>query len=134
MALIVLLVALACLIVGLVLTSSAWLIGSLVASAVAGLVLLRERAQRARAPRGRAARTPRPDRAAPLGAAPSGTAHADTTGADTTGADVWVIDGRPRYHREACLILKGQHAEPIPRAQADEDGLIPCSMCEPDRP
>ena len=49
MALAVLLVALVCLIVGLALTSSAWLIASLVASGVAGLVLWRDRAQRARA-------------------------------------------------------------------------------------
>jgi hypothetical protein len=134
MALIVLLIALACLIVGLVLTSSAWLIGSLVASAVAGLVLLRERAQRARAPRSPAALTQSPERPVPLGTASPSRARASTTGADTPCADVWVVDGRPRYHREACVVLKGQHAEPIPRAQADEDGLIPCSMCEPDRP
>jgi hypothetical protein len=184
MALGVLLVALVCLVVGLVLTSSAWLIASLVASGIAGLVLLRDRA------RGRAIPPSLPDSRAPLatgtadsgsggrdtadsetadsgttapgtagsetaapgptasGTAASGTAASGTaaasggagsgsaaSGAAGSGAlsvEVWVVDGRPRYHRETCLILKGQHAEPIPRAQAQEDGFIPCTNCEPD--
>ena len=45
---------------------------------------------------------------------------------------VWVVDGRPRYHRSECMIIKGQHAEPIPHEQATEDGFTPCSLCEPD--
>ena len=45
---------------------------------------------------------------------------------------VWVVDGRPRYHRSECMIIKGQHAEPIPHEQATEDGFMPCSLCEPD--
>jgi hypothetical protein len=45
--------------------------------------------------------------------------------------DVWVIDGRPRYHLQTCAIIQGQDAEPIPFAQATEDGFMPCSLCEP---
>jgi hypothetical protein len=44
---------------------------------------------------------------------------------------VWVVDGRPRYHLETCMIIQDQDAEPIPLAQATEDGFMPCSMCEP---
>jgi hypothetical protein len=45
--------------------------------------------------------------------------------------DVWVIDGRPRYHRRACEIISGQDAEPISRSHANDDGYIACSLCEP---
>jgi hypothetical protein len=45
--------------------------------------------------------------------------------------DVWVIDGRPRYHLEHCDMLLGQSAEPIPLAQATEDGFIACTLCQP---
>jgi hypothetical protein len=47
--------------------------------------------------------------------------------------EVWVVDGRPRYHREGCQILDNQDAEVVPLSQADEDGFIPCSLCEPER-
>jgi hypothetical protein len=196
--LVVLLAALACLIVGLVLASGPWLIGSLVASAVAGGVLWRERHQGAARS---ASATPKPAQSPPTpkpaqsetpvtGTASSGAADpaGDTSAGDvwvvdrqpdyhteacsrpsaaereriphaqaiedgfvpcrycapqpatdpepepgSGSADVWVIDGRPPYHRETCLIIKDQDAEPIPRVQAGEDGFIPCSMCEPDR-
>jgi hypothetical protein len=185
--LVVLLAALACLIVGLVLASGPWLIGSLVASAVAGGVLWRERHQGAARS---ASATPKPAQSETLvtGTASSGAADpaGDTAAGDvwvvdgqpdyhaeacsrpsaaereripqaqavedgfvpcrycapqpatdpepgSGSADVWVIDGRPRYHRETCLIIKDQDAEPIPRGQAGEDGFIPCSMCEPDK-
>jgi len=45
--------------------------------------------------------------------------------------DVWVIDGRPRYHRRECEIIDGQDAEPVPLRQASEDGFIPCALCQP---
>lgn len=47
--------------------------------------------------------------------------------------DVWVVDGRPRYHRSDCLLVKGQSAVPVSRDQAVEDGFLPCSLCEPHR-
>jgi hypothetical protein len=45
--------------------------------------------------------------------------------------DVWVVDGRPRFHKADCLIIRDQPSEPIPLAQAVEDGFMPCSLCEP---
>lgn len=60
---------------------------------------------------------PAPDRPAPV------------AGPD---AEVWVVDGRPRYHAQGCLIIEGQSAEPISRAEAARDGFMACSMCEPD--
>ena len=64
-----LLVALVCLILGLVLASGPWLIGSLVASAVAGIVLWRQREQLSRRPAYRRLvgrqRAPGPPRARP---------------------------------------------------------------------
>lgn len=47
-------------------------------------------------------------------------------------SEVWVVDGRPRYHRAGCVILEDQPVELVPRAQAVEDGFQPCSMCNPD--
>lgn len=185
--LVILFAALACLIVGLVLASGPWLIGSLVASAVAGVVLWREREQgaaRSASATQKPAQSPAlvtgtafPGAAVPAGDAaaadvwvvdgqadyhteacsrppaaereriPQAQAVEDgfvpcrycapqpATGSEpepgSASAEVWVVDGRPRYHRETCLIIKDQDAEPIPRGQAGEDGFIPCSMCEP---
>jgi hypothetical protein len=44
---------------------------------------------------------------------------------------VWVVDGRPRYHAQDCLLIKGQEAQPVPERQAAEDGFLPCSLCRP---
>jgi hypothetical protein len=167
-----LLVALACLVLGLVLASAAWLIGSLVASVAAAFVLwqTRERigassaahtAKAASAPAGKtpAAKTPagkaRPARTLgpQTGSATSAAASTDAEpeldqdylarraawfAEGTRAGDVWVIDGRPDYHRPGCTQLSGTQlsgtqAEPIPRSQALEDGFTPCSSCTPDR-
>ena len=104
-----LVVALTCLCLGLLLSSSPWLAASLSASVVAGLLIYRHHVA------SRAA-------GAPPAAQP-------TAGAGDS--DVWVIDGRPRYHRPTCEILDGQAAEPVPLRQASEDGFIPCSLCQP---
>jgi hypothetical protein len=79
-----------------------------------------------------------PDAAAPDAATPGGVPlDQDTPGAAVADAapaeptQVWVVDGRPRYHLETCMIIKDQDAEPIPLSQATEDGFMPCSMCEP---
>jgi methylphosphotriester-DNA--protein-cysteine methyltransferase len=45
---------------------------------------------------------------------------------------VWVVDGRPRYHRPGCAQLAGVPAEPIPRSQARTDGFTPCPRCDPE--
>jgi hypothetical protein len=48
-------------------------------------------------------------------------------------ADVWVIDGRPRYHRSECpQILGRRDIEAVPVNEALELGFTPCGMCEPD--
>jgi hypothetical protein len=45
---------------------------------------------------------------------------------------VWVVDGRPRYHRPGCAVLGGVPAERIPRRQARADGFTPCPRCDPE--
>jgi hypothetical protein len=104
-----LVVALAFLCVGLLLSSSPWLVASVAASVVAGLLIRRRRALLRTADGQQAAL------AAPSAADP----------------DVWVIDGRPRYHRRECEIIDGQDAEPVSLSQAGENGFIPCALCEP---
>jgi hypothetical protein len=121
--------ALVCLCVGLLLSSTAWLIGSLAASVVAGLFIYRNRSLFA-IPR------PTPTTRRPTGKHAAGAEPAaDPVGAAPPRHDpnVWVVDGRPRYHRGGCQILNDQDAEVIPLSQADEDGFIPCSLCEPER-
>jgi hypothetical protein len=72
-----------------------------------------------------------PDSSAPAETAPAEAPAESTMSAAITTDQVWVIDGRPRYHLQSCLIIKDQDAEPITLAQAIEDGFMPCSMCEP---
>jgi hypothetical protein len=67
------------------------------------------------------------DPRAPIASAPA----PERAGVADPGSTVWVIEGRPRYHLEDCLIIKGQDAAAMSIAQATEDGLMPCSMCEP---
>ncbi|MDQ2751353.1 MAG: hypothetical protein M3Y44_17770 [Actinomycetota bacterium] len=148
-----LLIALICLVLGLVLQSSVWLIASLIATGGAGYLLYRLRdviatpkdrrgdlpselphdvAKAAVAPRPDA--TAVPDEAAESEAADDSTELLDgdaTQPAADSDNEVWVIDGRPRYHLGDCAIIKGQDAEPIPYEQATEDGFMPCSLCEP---
>jgi hypothetical protein len=101
--------ALACLCVGLLLSSAPWLAASVAASVLAGLLIYRHQAA--------------------LRTAGGPSAARPTQGAGDR--DVWVIDGRPRYHRRACEIIDGQNAEPVPLSQATADGFIPCSLCQP---
>lgn len=127
--------ALACLVVGLLLASTAWLILSLAASLLAGSLLFLNR--------GRIARTA--PYSAPTGAGLRRSTHAASTAArgggaplsavasTTQRADVWVVDGRPRYHRQDCQSVAAQNAEPIPWTRATGEGFIACSLCEPDR-
>ena len=104
-----LVVALACLCVGLMLSSAPWLVASVAASVVAGLLIRRHQAL-LRTAGGQQVALPAPSVLDP---------------------DVWVIDGRPRYHRRECEIIDGQDAEPVPLRQASEDGFIPCALCQP---
>jgi hypothetical protein len=149
-----LLIALICLVLGLILQSSVWLVASLIATGGAGYLLYKLRDVIATPKKARqvlpaelpddvakAAVVPRTE-APPQDALDSADADLDDdapaapdTRADAILADdadeVWVIDGRPRYHLGDCAIIKGQDAEPIPYEQATEDGFMPCSLCEP---
>lgn len=131
-----LLVALVCLVLGLVLASGPWLIGSLVASGVAAFILWRQRGRMDTAP-------DRPQGAAPprrtalvTGTAFEGrTTEASGAGDQPQVADpqVWVVDGSPDFHTQACVRLEGRDAEPIPLSQAREDGFLECAGCAPTR-
>jgi hypothetical protein len=118
-----LVIALVCIIVGVVTAAGPWFIGSLVASALAGFMLWHERNRTDRRPA--AAPGPQPGAGAPPDP-PAG-------GADRALAadEVWVVDGRPRYHLEGCATIAGQPAEQITLEQAKQDGFIPCSLCAP---
>jgi len=79
---------------------------------------------------------PHPDGGAEV---PAGSAGDDPPVAETDpplrsrgDEPVWVVDGRPRYHLEACGFLAGRDAEPVPLRQAVEDGFTPCALCDPD--
>jgi hypothetical protein len=43
---------------------------------------------------------------------------------------VWVVDGRPRFHAQDCLIIKGQSAQSVVYEEAVADGFLPCSLCQ----
>jgi hypothetical protein len=113
--------------VGLLLSSTTWLVVSLVASVVAGLLLYRGRELISVTGTARSA-----DRARHV-SGPDRPWRASTLLEEPAPEDVWVVDGRPRYHRKDCDIMHDQPAEAIPLSQAPEDGFIPCSLCEPDR-
>lgn len=140
-----LLIALACLAVGLALASAGWLIGSLVASAVAAIVVVRQRhaisARRpaaagsksgAGAPDGRGNAGTAPGSAAASVATVAVTVPAAATGGGADGArEVWVVDGEPLYHARGCPALSGKDGEPVPLQQALEDGFTDCPDCDP---
>jgi hypothetical protein len=130
-----LLVALACLVVGLIMASAAFLIASLVASAVAGYVLWRQREKLA-ASTGvdKDQATPKTTTATKPQSLVSGSAFTakapDPAGANTEQR-VWVVDGRPQFHAESCADVAEHDPEPIPLAQALEDGFTQCTACTP---
>jgi hypothetical protein len=140
-----LLIALACLVLGLATQSAVWLVASLVATGGAGVLLYKLRDVIGTPKRGAPAQGFRPGEPArpAVAARPTSAASPPTTEpaaggpddipADSTGLDddVWVVDGRPRYHLSDCEIIKGHDAEPIAFEQATEDGFMPCSLCEP---
>lgn len=164
-----LLVALVCLIIGLILANAAWLIGSLVASAVAGYLLFRQREQLAvragtskdqAGPKTAATATaaPRPQslvtgnafdrsQAAAAGASPaadgasSGAAQPASRPSPTPRApepaanpeqQVWVVDTLPQFHTKDCAAIQNLNSEAIPLAQAVGDGFTECTVCKPE--
>ena len=65
-----------------------------------------------------AANAPTAEAASESAAEPATADSAAQSGVPSVAAapgDVWVVDGRPRYHLESCLIIKDQDAEAIPR-------------------
>ncbi len=135
-----LLVALGCLVVGIVLASSAWLVACLLATAGAAYLVWKMRLSRT------ASTAPRPGAhtAAAHPAAVPPPADPETSPVQSVRADgspprvaaalagqVWVVDGRPLYHRPDCALIKDLSAEAIPVVQATEDGFLRCSLCEP---
>ena len=129
---------LVCLCAGLLLSSTAWLIASLACSVVAGLLIYRNRAEFVIARPGQAQRSPRTQAASSRPVGKHAIDADDEPVASDVGParpdpDVWVVDGRPRYHRQRCQIIDEQDAEAIPLSQAAEDGFIPCSLCLPER-
>src|SRR5581483_10706485 len=68
-------------------------------------------------------RLPEPERVPPASAPPA---------APLGGPDVWVVDGFPDFHRAGCPELAGLDEEPVPFAQAVEDGFTPCRTCRPE--
>lgn len=135
-----LLASLACLVVGLILASSIWLVASLVASVVAGYLLWRQReriAARAGVHKDHSAPKSTPTEPALV----SGTAFAKA-GSPKPGPagghepdqaqQVWVVDGRPHFHAQGCGSLDGvEDKQPIPLAQAQQDGFTECLECTP---
>ena len=99
-----LVVALVCIVIGVVTAAGPWFVASLVTSAVAGFLLWHRRNRVG-------------EKSAPAG--------------ETDAGQVWVVDGRPRYHASGCAIIAGQPAEQVSLAQAQQDGFIPCSLCAP---
>ena len=65
-----------------------------------------------------------------VGAAVSSGATSPTGTGSSGGTRVWVVDGRPRFHAQDCLIIKGQTAEPMAQDEAEADGFQPCSLCQ----
>src|SRR3954447_24983198 len=102
-----LIVALGCVLVGVLLASVPWLIASLVASVLAGIALYRSwgtLSERAARVRGKKASGAGPPASTASGAAAGGAA-AHTAGG--RGDEVWVVDGRPAFHRPGCEELLG---------------------------
>ena len=142
-------VALACLVLGLVLASGPFLIGSLAASVLAAVVLFRQRDQLSAQPAAKGAGAPRVTTQERQKSLVTGTAFVGRTTADdnpvtrtdeaavaaapgaTSSGDVWVVDGKALFHSASCERIKGLEAEPIPYAQAIEDGFTICSLCKP---
>src|SRR4051794_14577136 len=121
-----LIIAAVSVVLGLVLASATWLIVSLVASVLAAFFLYRSWGT-IKERRTNMARRKKPAESGPSGASPPSVGVTASSRPD----DVWVVDGRPAYHRSGCAELAGRTSEPIPLGQALEDGFTPCATCAP---
>ncbi|MGH8861021.1 MAG: hypothetical protein ACRDVG_07260, partial [Jatrophihabitantaceae bacterium] len=131
-----LLAALACLVVGLVLASGIWLLASLVASAVAGYMLWRQREQiaaRTGVHKNQAAPKTPPEQTALVTGSAFAAAQDGAPAEQRSYAapDVWVVDGKPQFHRAGCSEIPAGGAQAIPFAEAVEDGFTACAACTP---
>lgn len=145
--------ALATLIAGLLTTQPAWVLASIVLSTFALFVAIRSRPRRAAGSEQPAAREAvassstvsagAPERRSLASAEPSattagdhptsGSQPAETSPGSSAPAEVWVVDGRPRYHRADCAFIEDKESVAIPLGQAVEDGFTACSICRPPR-
>jgi hypothetical protein len=114
--------ALASFVVGLITATAGWVLVSIVLSAVTILVGMRAR--------------PRPAALVPAGTAGQDGAAvtARSAGRPVADDDVWVVDGRPRYHRPDCAFISDKPTVAIPITQAVTDGFTACTICQPPRP
>ncbi|HEY8302007.1 MAG TPA: hypothetical protein VIG48_08915 [Jatrophihabitans sp.] len=119
-----LVVALACLVIGLVTAGSLWLVGSLVASVLAGYLLWKQREQLA------ARAGVHKDQAAPRTSSPAAT-RADPPQPPDTQQQVWVVDTQPQFHAKDCAATQNLDAEAVSLAQAVGDGFTECTVCKP---
>jgi hypothetical protein len=124
-----LLVALACLVVGLLLANAIWLVGSLVISGLAGYLLWRQR-ERGAARAGDHKNQAAPKTTATARALVTGKAFATSPRANPD-QKVWVIDGQPAFHDRECAAIQNLEAQQIPHGQALEDGFAECTVCKP---
>lgn len=150
--LLLIVVAVALLMLGLVDGANGYLVGSIVASLLASLALIvggRQYAARRATAGGTApptggpgGPTARPGRTTPEGPLPDGdladepaaqaTSAGDSARVARLGAEVVVVAGRPRYHLEECIHLHGRSTTRLSARAAVEQGFTPCALCEPD--
>jgi len=67
-----------------------------------------------------------------LSEAVSHQAFGNTNGSASAGGTVMVARSSSSYHRADCrLVERTEHARPMPRTEADREGLLPCRICKP---
>jgi hypothetical protein len=67
-----------------------------------------------------------------LSEAVSHQAFGTTNGHGLAGGTVMVARSSSSYHKADCrLVERTEHARPMPRAEADREGLLPCRICKP---
>ncbi len=140
-----LVVALACLVVGLVTAGAPWLVGSLVASVLAGYLLWKEREKlAARSGTNKNDAAPKISAPAAEQAGEQGIEQGIEQRTEQAAAparepnreqpreqQVWVVDTLPQFHAQDCAAIQNLDAEAIPLAQAIGDGFTECTVCTP---
>ena len=59
-------------------------------------------------------------------------AFGGSNGTGGTEGTVMVARGSSSFHRSDCrLVQRSEHARPMPREEADREGLLPCRICKP---